>query len=270
MCLFSSLILFFRTSISVIIIDSVLTPFRKTLYNLVLIVTSGPSATVHPELFLSLTASLFVAAVTLILPEPGRAIVAAILISVIPLLLRALLILYVISAGLSFLFAFAIAVLFIRTTSCLSYISVLDSGIMMPPAERVLAVRGTGAPLATDVQLLPEEDIANEAEGLDMLLTFSSISLICLCVSFVDLAMASIIDLLLGFSVSSSRNFANALKASFKKFVRRLVPASSKRRVCLVSLRSFVACSWWFWGILSQSGKLAWELMAADPTRSSV
>ena len=148
--LFSSLILFFRTSISIIIIDSVLTPFKKTLYNLVLIITSGPSATIHPELFLSLTASLFVAAVTLILPEPGRAIVAAILISVIPLLLRALLILYVISTGLSFLFTFVIAVLFIRTTSCLSYILVLDSGIIMPPAERVLAVGGTGAPLATD------------------------------------------------------------------------------------------------------------------------
>ena len=258
-CLFSSLILFFRTSISVIIIDSVLTPFRKTLYNLVLIVASGPSATIHPELFLSLTASLFVAAVTLMSPEPGRAIVAAILMSVIPLLLRALLILCVISAGLSFLFTFAIAVLFIRTTSCLSYILVLDSGIMMPPAERVLAVRGTGAPLATNAQLLPEEDMANEAEGLDMLLTFSSISLICLYISFVDLAMASIMDLLLGFFVSSSG-----------KFVGRLVPASSKRKVCLVSLRSFMACSWWFWGILSQSGKLAWELMAADPTRSSV
>ena len=148
--LFSSLILFFRTSRSVIIIDSVLTPFRKTLYNLVLIVASGPSTTVHPELFLSLTASLFVAAVTLISPEPGRAMVAAILMSVIPLLLRALLILYVISAGLSFLFAFAIAVLFIRTTSCLSCILVLNSDIMMPPAERVLAVRETGAPLATD------------------------------------------------------------------------------------------------------------------------
>ena len=169
----------------------------ETLYNLVLIVASGPNTTVYLELFLSLTASLFVAAVTLISPEPGRAIVAAILISVILLLLRALLLLYVISAGLSFLFAFAIAILFIRTTSYLSCILVLDSDIIMPPAERVLAVRGTGAPLATDAQLLPEEDMADEAEGLDMLLTFSSMSLICLYVSFVDLAMASIMDLLL-------------------------------------------------------------------------
>ena len=116
--------------------DSILTPFRRTLYNLILIIASGPSATVYPELFLSLTASLFVAAVTLMSPELGRAIVAPILMSVISLLLRALLILYVISNGLSFLFAFAIAVLFIRTTSCLFYILVLNSGIMMPPAER--------------------------------------------------------------------------------------------------------------------------------------
>ena len=84
--------------------DSMLTPFRKTLYNLILIITSGPSTTIYPELFLSLTASLFVAAVTLISPEPGRAIVAATLMSVISLLLRALLILCVISNGLSFLF----------------------------------------------------------------------------------------------------------------------------------------------------------------------
>ena len=85
--------------------------------------------------------------------------------------------------------------------------------------------------------------MADEAEGLNILLTFSSISLIYLYISFVNLVIASIIDLLLGFSVSSSRNFANALKASFKKFVRRLVPASSKRRVCLILLKSFVACS---------------------------
>ena len=127
-----------------------LTPFRKTLYNLVLIITSGPSTTIYPELFLNLTAFLFVAAVTLILPEPGRAIVAAILISVILLLLRALLILYVISIGFSFLFTFAIAVLFIRTTSYIFYILILDSGIIISPAERVLAVRRIEAPLATN------------------------------------------------------------------------------------------------------------------------
>ena len=150
MYLFFLLVLYFRTSISVIIINSVLNSFRKTLYNLVLIITSGPSATIYPELLLSLTAFLFVAAVTLILPELGRAIVVAILISVILLLLKALLILYVISTGLSFLFTFVIAVLFIRTTSYLSYILVLDSGIIIPSAERVLAVRRIGAPLATN------------------------------------------------------------------------------------------------------------------------
>ena len=72
---------------SVILIASVLTPFIKMPNDLILSVAVGLSALVQSVFALSFAASAGVAAVILISPEPGSVAAAAILMSVIRIVL---------------------------------------------------------------------------------------------------------------------------------------------------------------------------------------
>ena len=133
--------------------------------DLILSVTVGLSASVQSVFALSFAASAGVAAVILISSEPGNVAAAAILMSVMLLDTKASLTFCAICVGTSFLFTPEMLILFIRTVICLSCISVLGCGIIMPPATRVFVVRGT--PPATDAQLLPEDVDATDEAGPD-------------------------------------------------------------------------------------------------------
>ena len=87
---------------SVILIDSVLTPFTKIL---IFSVAVGLSTLVQFVFALSFAAYASVAAVILVLPEPGSVAAAAFLISVMPLDTKASLTSCAIYVGTSFLFA---------------------------------------------------------------------------------------------------------------------------------------------------------------------